>query len=126
MVTPLVVLCLIEVPSQFATGLGILARLDPTTDLWKTLNDKVIGVLYDTIPHPPASYIGPEHCFRAADGAGNNVHQPDLGRAGMRYAKSVQGKAGLPKTSLPDPGLIFDTILRRQGVSLSQWFSPST
>jgi linoleate 10R-lipoxygenase len=90
--------------------------MDTTTDLYKSLNDKVIGSLYNTIPHPPASFLGPAHCFRQADGGGNNLLNPDLGRSGTPYARSVQGKAGLPKTSLPDAGLVYDTILKRAGV----------
>ena len=101
---------------QFPTGLGILARLDPSSDLAKKMNDDVIGTLYNTVPHPPASYLGPAHCFRSADGSGNDLANPDLGRAGTPYARSVQGKAGLPKSSLPDAGLVFDTILKRKGV----------
>ncbi|KAG6916804.1 hypothetical protein DXG01_005269 [Tephrocybe rancida] len=100
----------------FATGLGILARLDPHSDLAKTMNNDVIGTLYNTVPHPPASYLGPEDSFRKADGGGNNLENPNIGRAGMPYARSVQGKAGLPRTSLPDPGLVFDTILKRKGM----------
>ncbi|KAF8066489.1 heme peroxidase [Lyophyllum atratum] len=99
----------------FATGLGILARLDPYSDLAKTMNNDVINTLYNTVPHPPASYLGPANCFRQADGAGNNLENPNLGRGGQPYARSVQGRAGLPRTSLPDPGLIFDTILRKRG-----------
>ncbi|KAF5372301.1 hypothetical protein D9615_009236 [Tricholomella constricta] len=101
----------------FATGLGILARLDPHSDLCKKLNNSVINTLYNTVPHPPASYLGPAHSFRQADGGGNNLNDPDIGRAGRPYARSVQGKAGLPRTSLPDPGLVFDTVLKRKGVS---------
>lgn len=55
--------------------------------------------------------------FRHADGSGNNLENPDLGRSGTPYARSVQGKYGLPRSSLPDPGLVFDTILKRQRVS---------
>ncbi|RDB14949.1 Psi-producing oxygenase A [Hypsizygus marmoreus] len=99
----------------FATGLGILARLDPNSDLSKKLNNTVINTLYNTVPHPPASYLGPAHCYRHADGGGNNLDNPDIGRAGTPYSRSVQGKAGLPRSSLPDPGLIFDTILQRNG-----------
>jgi linoleate 10R-lipoxygenase len=91
--------------------------MDPYSDLTKKLNDTVIGTLYNTIPHPPASYLGPQHVFREADGRGNSLQDPDLGRAGTPYARSVQGKAGLPRSSLPDPGLIFDAILKRKGVN---------
>ncbi|GLB40814.1 putative heme peroxidase [Lyophyllum shimeji] len=100
----------------FATGLGIFARLDPNSDIAKKMNNSLINMLYNTIPHPPASYLGPANCFRQADGGGNNLENPDLGRAGTPYARSVQGKAGLPRTSLPDPGMIFDMILQRKGI----------
>ena len=95
-----------------------MARLDPYSDLVKKMNDDVIGTLYNTVPHPPASYLGPNNCFRHADGGGNDLANPDLGRAGTPYARSVQGKAGLPRSSLPDAGLVFDTILKRKGVRI--------
>ncbi|KAG6861378.1 hypothetical protein C0995_000784 [Termitomyces sp. Mi166 len=97
-------------------GLGILARLDPNSNLGKKMNNRLINVLYNTVPHPPASYLGLQSSFRHADGGGNNFQDPNLGRAGMPYARSVQGKAGLPRTSLPDPGLVFDTILKRHKI----------
>lgn len=81
------------------------------------MGNSVIGLLYNTIPHPPASYLGPKHMFREADGSGNNLEIPDLGRSARPYARSVQGKSGLPRSSLPDPGLVFDTVLKRQRVS---------
>ncbi|PPQ95917.1 hypothetical protein CVT26_016140 [Gymnopilus dilepis] len=101
----------------FADGLGLLARLDPNSDLSKKLNNSVINTLYNTIPHPPASFLSPKYSFRQADGGANNIENHDIGRAGTPYARSVQGKAGLPRSSLPDAGLIFDTILKRKGVS---------
>lgn len=82
------------------------------------MNNGLIDMLYNTVHHPPASYVGPRDSFRHADGGGNNLLNPDFGRAGMPYARSVQGKAGLPRISLPDAGLVFDTILKRQRVSL--------
>jgi hypothetical protein len=64
----------------------------------------MVGTLYNTIPYSPASYLGPTK-FRQANGGGNNLQNPDLIRAGQPYARSVQGKAGLPEPSLP--GSIF-------------------
>ena len=80
------------------------------------MNNKVIDLLYNTLTHPPAAYLGSAHCFRQADGGGNNLQFPDLGRSGMPYARSVQPKAGLPRIALPDPGLVFDTILKKRDV----------
>ena len=74
-------------------------------------------MLYNTVPHPPAAYLGPAHSFRAADGGGNCLQDKDLGRAGTGYARSVQSQFCTPQTGLPDPGLIFDTLLKRRDVS---------
>ncbi|KAG6916402.1 hypothetical protein DXG01_006982 [Tephrocybe rancida] len=100
----------------FGTGLGIISRLDPSSGLAKKLNDSAIGLLYNTIPHPPEAFLGPDYCYRQADGGGNNLENPNSGRAGTAYARSVQGKAGLPYSSLPDPGLVFDSVLKRKGI----------
>jgi len=45
------------------------------------------------------------------------VNNPDLGRAGMPYARNVQTKKSLPLSALPDPGLVFDTLLKARDVS---------
>ncbi|KAK0466057.1 heme peroxidase [Desarmillaria tabescens] len=62
----------------FTTALAAITRLPPGA-LQDQLNDEAIALLYDTVPHPPATYLGPKH--------------------------------SLPITSLPDPGLVFDTLL---------------
>jgi linoleate 10R-lipoxygenase len=77
--------------------------------------DKALGILYNTVPHPPAALLGQEHAFRAADGKGNNLQDENYGRAGTGYARSVQPQFCVAPTSLPDPGLIFDTLLKRRG-----------
>lgn len=87
--------------------------------------------------------LGPKYAYRGADGAGNNITRkssiwttlsdtynltdtayffsrvPDLGRGGMPYARSVQQNHPLPPHSLPDAGLVFDTLLKRDGVSVA-------
>ncbi|KAF5372318.1 hypothetical protein D9615_009241 [Tricholomella constricta] len=98
----------------FAAGLGILARLDRDDDTTKKMNNSVIGTLYNTVPHPPVSYLGPFSTYREADGGGNSAQNTNVGRGGTPYSRSVQGKAGLPRHSLPDPSLVFDTILKRR------------
>ena len=52
--------------------------------------------------------------FRSADGSNYNPLFPSLGKAGSPYARSVPGTTPLPKHVLPDPGLVFDTLLRRE------------
>ncbi|KAL0577268.1 hypothetical protein V5O48_004725 [Marasmius crinis-equi] len=98
----------------FAAGLTLLSRLPPESDIAKNMSDSAIGMLYNTIPHPVATLLGPVYSFRHADGGCNNLQQPDLGRAGTPYARSVQGKWCIAPSALPDPGLVFDTLLKRR------------
>lgn len=42
-----------------------------------------------------------------------------MGKAGMPYSRSVQQIHPLPGHMLPDPGLVFDTLLKREKVYLS-------
>ncbi|KAI0094227.1 heme peroxidase [Irpex rosettiformis] len=107
----------------FLEALALLCKVPPTTSLATKANNKVIEVLYHSLPHPPAMYLAPFQSpaapqaqnggkFRAADGGGNNLWLPDLGRSGMPYARDVENKHPLPPNVLPDPGLLFDTLLR--------------
>ena len=40
-----------------------------------------------------------------------------MGKAGMPYSRSVQQTHPIPQNELPDANLVFDTLLKRQGVS---------
>jgi linoleate 10R-lipoxygenase len=93
-----------------------MSQLPANSPIGSELANTAVGLLYNSIPHPPAAYLGPEYTFRHADGGMNNIHRPDLGRAGTRYARSVQPKNCIHPSSLPDPGLIFDTLLRARDV----------
>ncbi|KZS86927.1 heme peroxidase [Sistotremastrum niveocremeum HHB9708] len=96
----------------FQNGLTILQRLDPNSNLSKKLNNVAIADLYNSLTHPPTNYLGTE--FRDADGGRNNNYFPNLGRAGQPYARGVPGKTPIPYHELPDPGLVFDTLLKRR------------
>lgn len=74
------------------------------------------GTVYDDLYHPPATYIGAEYQYRSADGSNNNICVPDMGKASTPYARSVQQMRPISLDTLPDPGLVFDTLLRRQKV----------
>ncbi|THV00228.1 heme peroxidase [Dendrothele bispora CBS 962.96] len=100
----------------FAAGLGVLGRLPEDSDIAKKMGDASVKLLYNTIPHPPAQYLGPEHVFRRADGSGNNPLNPSLGQAGTTYARSVPSSWCMSPAALPDPGLVFDTLLKRRKV----------
>ncbi|KDN41574.1 hypothetical protein RSAG8_07375, partial [Rhizoctonia solani AG-8 WAC10335] len=69
---------------------AVVPKLPPDSEASKTMNDYLVKLLYETLPHPPSSYVG-EDRFRRADGGRNNVNMPDLGRAGTTYARNVQG-----------------------------------
>ena len=72
--------------------------------------------MYNDLPHPAATYIGNDFAWRTADGSCNNVAIPNMGKAGTPYSRSVQQTHAIPKNTLPDPGLVFDTLLKREGV----------
>ncbi|KAI0642463.1 linoleate diol synthase [Trametes meyenii] len=78
------------------------------------LETAVVQLLYNDLPHPPSTSIGPEYAYRSADGSNNNPAVPDLGKAGRPYARSVQQSHPLPRNEMPDAGLVFDTLLRRE------------
>ena len=158
----------------FANIIAFLSSLPQGSRPEKWLNDLTITILYGTLPHPPATYLGtpapiaptpvpskstetlgggtvqteapaantegnglapapsalgqaiepvpvsPQlpYAFRSADGSGNNVLMPNLGKAGMPYARSVQNKHPLPSNTLPDSGLVFDVLLKADDVRL--------
>ena len=49
--------------TQFTMGLSILCQLPQDLDISKKLNDAVMEVLYGTLSHPPASFIGSDVSF---------------------------------------------------------------
>ncbi|KAF6760375.1 heme peroxidase [Ephemerocybe angulata] len=109
--------------------------------LSQKLQEYVISLLYKDLPHPPAGYLTlpkdepccclttknhttceekakkalpqAKYAFRSADGSNYNPLFPSMGQAKRPYARSVPSKHTLPKDSLPDAGLVFDTLLLR-------------
>jgi linoleate 10R-lipoxygenase len=51
--------------------------------------------------------------YREPDGSSNNPLIPHLGAAHTPYARSVASSHVAPVATLPDPGLVFDTLLKR-------------
>ncbi|KIP10018.1 hypothetical protein PHLGIDRAFT_101881 [Phlebiopsis gigantea 11061_1 CR5-6] len=86
----------------------------PEGPLATKLQNAVVELLYDDLPHPPSTQLGNKYAWRTADGSGNNISDPDMGKAGTPYARSVQQSHPLPQKALPDAGLVFDTLLRRE------------
>ncbi|KXN88689.1 Linoleate 10R-lipoxygenase [Leucoagaricus sp. SymC.cos] len=98
----------------------------------------VIGLLFKDLPHPPNGFLSPldisttthvvstlgtlsppkmpkhiHYAYRAADGSNYNPLIPGIGKAGSPYARSVPSTNLTPRTTLPDPNLVFDTLLKR-------------
>ena len=84
----------------------------------KSLFRSQVFIVYHDLPHPPTSYLGQRFAWRSADGSGNNLNLPDLGRANTPYSRSVQQQHPMPRDQLPDASLIFDTLLKRDNVSV--------
>lgn len=115
--------------------LVLMSRLQHTEVSLK-VQQFVINLLYKDLPHPPSGYLGlspsstlchhhktledasthalVKYAYRAADGSNYNPLFPTLGKAGSPYARSVPSANIVPNSALPDPELVFDTLLRRQ------------
>ncbi|KAI8376096.1 heme peroxidase [Radiomyces spectabilis] len=52
------------------------------------------------------------HNFRTADGSGNSVALPDVGKAGSNYTRTVTSRAPMNE-NLPSPEVIFDRLFKR-------------
>ncbi|KAI9845144.1 MAG: hypothetical protein M1837_005029 [Sclerophora amabilis] len=92
---------------QLVSGLPALSknRVD--------LTNAFIDELWNSLQHPPLSYLGDKFTYRQADGSNNNIMFPHLGAANTPYARSVRPDTIQPG-ALPDPGVIFDSVFARE------------
>jgi len=60
--------------------LVMISRLPKDSDISKTMTEKAVAMLWFDLPHPLATAVSPDHRFRSADGSGNNIWNPDLGK----------------------------------------------
>ncbi|KAG5723411.1 Psi-producing oxygenase C [Termitomyces sp. T112] len=95
-------------------SLTFISRLGPGK-IQTALQNTIVELLYNDLAHPPATSLSNKYAWRTADGSFNNPDLPDMGKADTPYARSVQQSHPLPRNKLPDAGLIFDTLLRREG-----------
>jgi len=81
------------------------------------LQDKITNVFLETLwndlEHPPQTLLGDEYKFRQPDGRNNSYKYPNIGRAGMPYARTVPPKVK-QSGCLPDPGVLFDSVMARK------------
>ncbi|EER41266.1 linoleate diol synthase [Histoplasma capsulatum var. duboisii H88] len=91
--------------------IAMVGALPPNNKHRIKLTNILITKLWDSLEHPPINFQGPQFYYRTPDGSYNNVHFPNLGKAGMPYARSIRSDTRLPGVR-PDPGLLFDHIFR--------------
>jgi linoleate 10R-lipoxygenase len=60
--------------------LVMLSRLPKDSDICKTMTNKANTMLWLDLPHPLTTVVSPDHRFRSADGSGNNIWNPELGK----------------------------------------------
>jgi len=94
----------------------VLLSRSPVNAFSKELEHKAISLLYRDLPHPPSTNMGPQWQFRSTDGSGNSRLDPDMGKSGTAYSRSCTGVHPLPVKELPDPGLVYDMLIRRDKV----------
>ena len=95
-------------------GVAMLQSLPLNSGLSATVSDGFIKMLYHDLPHPPATISGPEARYRRHDGGGNCLWDPEMGKAGVPYSRSVPTMK--PKgPNLPDPELVYEQLLKRKG-----------
>lgn len=90
----------------------LTSRLPPTSKVRISLTTHQVDQLWDSLQHPPLSYLGSQFHYRQPDGSYNNVMYPQLGAAGSPYARSVKPMTKMPAAP-PDPYLVFDSIFSR-------------
>ncbi|KAF2020693.1 heme peroxidase [Aaosphaeria arxii CBS 175.79] len=98
------------VPERFIQILASLPEDSRARDIGSGI---LLKSLWDNLQHPPLGYVGEPFKYRTADGSNNNVLFPHIGKSGSFYARSVTPRH-LP-TALPDPNVLFDTLLARRG-----------
>ncbi|KAF7721850.1 hypothetical protein EC973_004058 [Apophysomyces ossiformis] len=97
--------------NTFENVMAIFGKAGPhQQDLINMFTDSLTQTFYDDIKKPYLNVLGNE--FRSADGSGNSVLFPDIGKAGTQYVRTV---SPLTKvfTGLPDADVVFDRLLKR-------------
>ncbi|OTA95381.1 hypothetical protein M434DRAFT_20259 [Hypoxylon sp. CO27-5] len=97
----------------------LLAKLPAHSRQGRQATDAFINTLWDSLEHPPAQLRAGDTRYREADGSNNNLNVPSMGAANTRYARTTPAMF-FQGPNLPDPGLIFDTIMNRDASSFPE------
>lgn len=95
-------------------GVRMLQTLPSDSGLSKKISDDFVAMLWNDLPHPPPTLAGPTVRYRRHDGGGNSPWDPEMGKAGTPYSRSVPPLKN-QGPNLPDPELVFDQLLKRTG-----------
>ena len=99
--------------SQMEKIIVMLYTLPSDSHFATSMNRIFLGTVWKLVSHPPASFqnqVG--YQWRSADGSGNNLVFPEVGKAGQKFIQECIPKRRCAVT-LPDPGVVFDEVLRR-------------
>ncbi|ORY68274.1 heme peroxidase [Pseudomassariella vexata] len=97
---------------QMEKLMAFMTKMPRTSKTRHELSMKTIDKLWNSMQHPPLSYLGDKYKYRTPDGSYNNVLNPSLGQAGTPYAKTVRSEKKLAGVK-PDAGMLFDLLLDR-------------
>lgn len=89
------------------------AAVLPNDLVSKKITHTFLETLWNDLEHPPQMLLSDEFIYRQPDGSKNNYLFPQIGAAGMPYAKTVTSKT-LRAGAMPDPAVLFDTLLARK------------
>ncbi|KAI1853021.1 hypothetical protein JX265_012777 [Neoarthrinium moseri] len=90
----------------------LLAKLPPHSRVGKQLTDGFVNNLWDALEHPPPRTLDRDYRYRQADGSFNNPQVPLMGAANTPYTRTVSSVI-FQSPDLPDPGLVFDSLMAR-------------
>src|SRR6266498_3915066 len=88
-----------------------MTKLPPDSKLLMELEKLLISRLWTDITKPPNMLAG--DFYRAADASNYSRLYPGMGKSHSRYSRNVRIERPLP-LNLPDPGLLFDTLMVRK------------
>lgn len=94
-------------------GVSMLQSLPPNSGLGSKIANGFVKMLWQDLPHPAGTVSGPAVRYRRHDGGNNCLWNPEMGKAGSPYSRSVPPIK--PKgPTLPDVELVFEYLLKRK------------
>lgn len=92
--------------------INLLSKLPEHSREGQILTDGFVNTLWGSLEHPPSGTLSKDARHRAPDGSNNNIGRPAMGAAGTPYARTTRASV-FQGPNLPEPGLIFDSLMNR-------------